>query len=168
MFTAYSNENDLSGDYKYIGADKCAGSCHKGDAKGRQYEIWQESKHAQAYKSLQTPEADQIAKDRGFTTPAAETPQCLKCHVLGKDIDPSQLEDTFDKTMGVQCETCHGAGSEYKKLTIMKDKEQAIANGLTVHADNEAFCKTCHNEESPNYKPFVYAEFWEKIKHPKP
>ena len=66
-----------------------------------------------------------LPKIRDFTTPAAETPQCLKCHVLGKDIDPAELESTFNKEDGVQCETCHGPGSEYKKLTIMKDKQKA-------------------------------------------
>lgn len=154
--------------FKYIGVDKCAGTCHKGDTKGKQLEIWQDSKHSQAYKTLQTPEADKIAKDKGYTTPAAETPQCLKCHVLGKDIDPSELEDTFKKEDGVQCETCHGAGSEYKKLSIMKDKELAKQNGLIVHDSNEAFCKTCHNSESPSYKEFKYDEFWAKIQHSKP
>src|ERR1051325_4375115 len=107
---------------KYVGVDKCAGTCHKGDTKGKQLEIWQDSKHSQAFKNLQTPEADKIAKDKGFSTPAAETPQCAKCHVLGKDIVEGELDATFDKTQGVQCETCHGAGSGYKTLTIMKDK----------------------------------------------
>jgi hypothetical protein len=158
----------VGGAFKYVGVDKCAGTCHKGDSKGKQLEIWQDSKHSQAYKTLQTPEADKIAKDKGFSTPAAETPQCLKCHVLGKDIDPSELEDTFDKTQGVQCETCHGPGSEYKKLTIMKDKELAKQNGLIINSNNEEFCKTCHNPDSPSYKEFKYDEFWGKIQHYKP
>lgn len=157
-----------AGDFKYVGVDKCTGACHKGEAKGSQLEIWQASKHAQAYKTLQTPEADQIAKDKGFSTPAAETPECLKCHVLGKDIVASELEDTFDKTQGVQCETCHGPGSEYKKLSIMKDREKAVANGMIVHSEGEAFCTGCHNSESPTFKGFNYSEMWDKIKHPSP
>jgi hypothetical protein len=165
-FTASTNLIDNAGAYKYVGVDKCAGMCHKGDAKGKQLEIWQDSKHSQAYKTLQTPEADKIAKDKGFTTPAAETPACLKCHVLGKDIDPAELDATFDKTQGVQCETCHGPGSEYKKISIMKDKQQAKDNGLLV--PDEAFCKTCHNTDSPSYKEFKFDEFWAKIKHTDP
>lgn len=160
--------NDISGNFKYVGVDKCAGTCHKGDAKGKQLEIWQDSKHSQAYKMLQTPEADKIAKDKGFTTAAAETPACVKCHVLGKDIDPAELEDTFDKTQGVQCETCHGPGSEYKKLSIMKDPVKAKENGLIIHEDKVAFCTGCHNSESPNFVAFNFDEMWEKIKHPKP
>lgn len=165
---SFSDTVASAGTFKYIGVDKCAGTCHKGDTKGKQLEIWQDSKHSQAYKTLQTPEADKIAKDKGFTTPAVETPQCLKCHVLGKDIDPAELDDTFDKTQGVQCETCHGPGSEYKKLSIMKDKELAKQNGLIINSNIEEFCKTCHNPDSPGYKEFKFDEFWSKIKHSKP
>jgi len=168
IFSAFTNSAGPAGDFKYVGVDKCAGACHKGDAKGKQLEIWQDSKHSQAYKNLQTPEADKIAKDKGFNTAAAETPACLKCHVLGKDIVESELDATFDKTQGVQCETCHGPGSEYKKLTIMKDKQKAIDNGLIVHTEKEAFCTTCHNSESPTFKGFNYDEMWAKIQHPDP
>ena len=154
--------------FKYVGIKSCAATCHKGDSKGRQLEIWQDSKHSKAFITLQTAEADQIAKDKGFSTPAAETPLCIKCHVLGKDIDPEELEDTFDKTQGVQCETCHGPGSEYKKLSIMKDKQQAIANGLIIHNEGAEFCTTCHNSDSPTFKSFNYDEYWAKIKHSDP
>ncbi len=154
--------------FKYVGVNSCAATCHKGDSKGKQLEIWQDSKHSQAFKTLQTAEADQIAKDKGFDTPAAETPLCIKCHVLGKDIDVAELNDTFDKTQGVQCETCHGPGSEYKKMSIMKDKQQAVANGLVVLDKGAEFCKTCHNSDSPTFKSFDYDTYWEKIKHTNP
>jgi excinuclease UvrABC ATPase subunit len=163
-----TSTKQTSQDYKYVGVKKCAGMCHKGDSKGNQLEIWQDSKHSQAFTVLQSPEADKIAQDKGFQTPAAETPQCIKCHVLGKDIDPAELEDTFDKTQGVQCETCHGPGSEYKKITIMKDKEKAMANGLIMHDDKQAFCTTCHNSDSPTFKEFNVDEAWAKIQHTDP
>jgi hypothetical protein len=169
-FTGNVRFNDVAPSpfFKYVGVNNCANTCHKGDNKGRQLEIWQDSKHSQAFKNLQTAEADQIAKDKGFNTPAAETPLCIKCHVLGKDIDLEELNDTFDKTQGVQCETCHGPGSEYKKMSIMKDKQQAIANGLVLHDNGAEFCKTCHNSDSPTFKSFDYNEYWEKIKHNDP
>ncbi|MCC7159508.1 MAG: cytochrome C554, partial [Ignavibacteria bacterium] len=96
------------------------------------------------------------------------TPQCLKCHVLGKEMDPSEFESSFSKEDGVQCESCHGPGSEYKKLAIMKDKEKAKENGLIVHDNKEAFCTTCHNSESPTFNAFNYDEMWAKIVHKKP
>ncbi|MBS1516751.1 MAG: cytochrome C554 [Bacteroidetes bacterium] len=169
VFAASQFQTDAgAGDFKYVGVDKCAGACHKGESKGNQLEIWKDSKHAQAYNTLLSAVSDSIAKAWGSGTSAAETPQCLKCHVLGKDIVESELTETFDKTQGVQCETCHGAGSEYKKLSIMKDKNAAIENGLIIPPDNEAFCKGCHNSESPFYKEFNYEENWAKIKHPAP
>lgn len=167
-FKPSDDDVHITGQFKYVGATTCVGACHKSEAQGKQFEIWQNSKHSQAFKTLQTSEADKIAKDKGFTTPAAETPQCLKCHVLGKDIDPSEMEATFNKEEGVQCETCHGPGSEYKKLLIMKDKNKSKENGLIIHTEREAFCTGCHNPESPSYKEFNYDVFWEKIKHKKP
>jgi hypothetical protein len=167
-FLSFHTDSAAEGNFKYVGVDKCAGTCHKGDSKGKQLEIWQDSKHSQAYKNLQTPEADKIAKDKGFTTAAAETPQCLKCHTLGKEIVEAELDATFDKTQGVQCETCHGPGSEYKKLSIMKDVAAAQQNGLIVHSDKAAFCQTCHNADSPTFKSFNFDEMWAKIQHPDP
>jgi excinuclease UvrABC ATPase subunit len=162
------NATKSSGDFKYVGVDGCTKVCHKSESAGKQLDIWKASKHANAYKSLQTPEADKIAQEKGYSTPAAETPQCVKCHVLGKDIDPAELTDGFKKEDGVQCESCHGPGSEYKAMSIMKDREKAIANGLIIHTDKEKFCTTCHNPESPTYKEFNYDTFWAQIKHYKP
>ena len=168
ILTASSDNYSKSyGDYKYVGVDGCTKACHKTDAAGKQLDIWKASKHSQAWTALTTPEADKTAKDKGFTTAATETPFCIKCHVLGKDIDPSTLSDTFKKEDGVQCETCHGPGSEYKSLSIMKDKQKAIDNGLLIQTGKE-FCVTCHNPESPNYKEFNYDDAWAQIKHVKP
>ncbi len=149
----------------YVGAEMC-GMCHKTEKQGKQLSIWQESKHAQAYKTLLTDEANKIAKEKGFTTPAAKTPECLKCHVTAYGVDASLLGPKFNMEDGVQCESCHGAGADYKMLSIMKDKEKAIANGLQIHTDLKTFCATCHNSQSPTYKEGWDAEAsFQKIKH---
>lgn len=167
LFSISTNVKSDTAAFKYVGVSKCV-TCHKTDAQGKQQSIWENSKHSKAWKTLETPEADKIAADKGFSTPAKETPQCIKCHVLGKDINPAELEDSFDKTQGVQCESCHGPGSEYKAMSIMKDKQKSIENGLTVHANNESDCTGCHNAESPTFKGFNYEEAWAQIKHTKP
>jgi hypothetical protein len=67
---------------------------------------------------------------------------------------------------GVTCEICHGPGSDYKKMSIMKNRENAVQNGLIVYASHDAIkekCVTCHTDEHFNFNAA-----WEKIKHPKP
>jgi excinuclease UvrABC ATPase subunit len=153
---------------KYVGVKVCR-PCHATEKQGKQFDIWQKSKHAEAYKTLTTAKANEIAKAKGLAKPAAESPECLECHVV--TADAKLVEKTFDQKDGVQCETCHGAGSAYKNMTIMKDRAKSIAAGMKEFKDEaaiEAFCKTCHNEKSPSYKEFKFKEFWDKIKHPVP
>jgi hypothetical protein len=153
---------------KYVGVKICA-PCHKAEATGNQFGVWQKSKHADSYKVLTTPKADEIAKSKGLKTAAAESPECLQCHVINADAD--QAEKTFDKKDGNQCEGCHGPGSAYKSLSVMKDKAKAVAAGLVTYKDDaaiEAKCVTCHNDKSPTYKAFNFKEMWPKIKHSVP
>ncbi len=151
----------------YIGVDACV-MCHKTEKQGKQLDIWKNSGHAKAYQTLLTEEADKIAKDNGFETPAAKTEACLKCHASGYDVDASLLGKKFKIEDGVQCETCHGPGSDYKDMKIMKDRSLAIKNGLIVYEDYKELCVKCHNSESPTYKEINFEEAWEKIKHPVP
>lgn len=158
-------------DHMYAGVNTCK-MCHKGDAKGKQFEIWEASKHAKAFETLKTPEAEKVAKDKGLKVPASEAPECLKCHVAGADAPASAFDAKFDKTMGVQCEACHGPGSDYKAMTAMKDRKAAIAAGMNpiLAADGtaEKQCVKCHNQESPFFKGFKFADAWPKIQHPAP
>lgn len=149
--------------HTYTGARAC-GMCHKTEAQGGQLVIWEKSKHSQAYTTLTTPAANDIAKAKGLTTPAAESPACLECHAIVGDAK-ADVKD------GVQCEMCHGPGSDYKSLAVMKDKAQSIAGGLKTYADAaaiEALCRTCHNEKSPTAKEFKFDERWAAIRHPVP
>ena len=153
---------------RYIGVKAC-GMCHRTERQGKQLDIWQQSKHANAFKTLQTKLADSIAQKSGLKKPAWESPECLSCHASGYDVDTSLLEKKFDIEDGVQCETCHGAGSGYKPVSIMRDKAKSIAAGLREFKDAasiEKYCITCHNEKSPTYKKFNFKRSWEKIKHP--
>jgi hypothetical protein len=152
-------------EYSFVGVQDCA-MCHKTEKQGLQLSIWQNSKHAKAYETLKTEEADAIAKEKGFNTPAVETFDCLKCHASGYDVDASLLGSKFKIEDGVQCETCHGPGSDYKPLSIMKDRQKSIENGLIYHENLEDFCIGCHNIESPTHVPMDFGEAWELIKHP--
>ena len=153
--------------HKYVGVTICA-PCHKAEKAGKQFDIWKGSKHADAFNALTTPKADELAKAKGLKTAAKESPECLKCHVTGYGEDAKVFAASFKQTDGVQCETCHGAGSDYKTMSLMKDKDKAIAAGLTIFKDDPKLCVKCHNEGSPTHKEFKYEDAWGKIKHPMP
>lgn len=153
--------------FGFVGTKTC-GMCHKKDADGAQLKIWEGSAHANAFKTLQTAEADAVAKKLGHETKAAETKDCLKCHATGYDADASLIGKKFDVADGVQCESCHGAGEKYKSKKIMEDKQKSIENGMVAYANEEAIkaqCLTCHNDKSPTYKEFDFAKRWAEIKH---
>jgi hypothetical protein len=153
--------------HKYVGAKMCS-FCHRGEKKGMVFEIWQKSKHALAYKTLEGADAAKIVKEKGLKKPANESPECLKCHVPTTGVDKSLLTSSYDTKDGVQCETCHGPGSDYKSITVMKDSTKAMAAGLIIAKDDPKLCVKCHNSDSPTYKKFVYKDFWAKIKHAVP
>ncbi|MCW8805233.1 MAG: cytochrome c family protein [Ignavibacteriaceae bacterium] len=154
-------------EHGYVGSSTC-GMCHKSEKQGSQLSIWQDSKHAQAYNALMTENANEVAKKKGFETKAIETPECLKCHASGYNVDAKLIGAKFKVEDGVQCETCHGAGADYKSKKIMENKEEAVANGLKLYENIEELCIGCHNAESPTYVEFNFEEMWAKIKHPVP
>ena len=150
--------------HKYIGSVKCK-VCHNSAAKGEQFKKWSESKHSKAFEVLGTPEAAEVAKAAGVEKPQ-ESEKCLICHVTGFSAPASAKEATFAQTEGVGCETCHGPGSDYKDMKVMKDRAAAIAGGMLV--PDEKTCLGCHNEKSPTYKEFKYADAVKTIAHPNP
>jgi hypothetical protein len=151
-----------------IGVKGCA-PCHRTEKQGRQVAIWQESKHAKAFQTLKTPEAAQVAAKAGVKGPAHEASECLGCHVM--EAYKAAARPAFSMEEGVQCESCHGAGSGYRTMAIMKDRAKAVAAGMTPVFLNdgsaEKQCKECHNPKSPTFKGFDFKTEWPKIAHPK-
>ena len=137
-------------DHKYIGATKCK-MCHNKAAKGEQYNKWKEGPHANAMSKLEGDEA----KD----------PKCLKCHSTAGAVDAGLIA-TLKVEEGVSCESCHGPGSIYKNKTIMMSREKSMEAGLIL--PEEKVCLTCHNDESPDFKGFNFAEYSAKMAHPDP
>jgi hypothetical protein len=154
--------------FTYIGSAKCR-MCHMTTKSGAQFKIWQESRHAKAFETLKSPKADEIAKAKGIAVPATQAPECIACHVTAHD-KPAAVRGTVANEEGVGCEACHGPGSEYQKMAVMKQlyegKLEPAKVGLVE--PTEAVCKTCHNEKSPTYKPFDFKTFSAKIAHPVP
>ncbi len=151
---------------KYVGAKFC-GACHKSGKGGTAYAVWEKSKHAMAFKTLQGEDAIKMAKEKGLKTAPAESPECLKCHVTGGGA-AKNVEATFKKEEGVTCEACHGAASGFKMIHAKGDLEKSIAAGMVKPGKDGKSCETCHNAESPTHKEFKFAEMWAKIEHGKP
>jgi len=150
-------------DFSYIGAAKCK-MCHNSEKAGFAYKIWTESSHSKALASLSSQKSLDYAKANGIADPAKDQ-KCLKCHSTYHAAKPDAIE-TLTATEGVSCESCHGPGSAYKAMNIMKDQALSIKNGLIL--PTKEVCEKCHNKENPFYKPFNYDEAVKKIAHPTP
>jgi hypothetical protein len=151
--------------HAYAGMKTCK-MCHSKETTGDQFGIWEKSAHAQAYAVLGTDAAKAAAAKLGLEGNPQELGECLSCHTTAYGVDAAQIGKRFSVEDGVQCEACHGPGEDYKSMKIMKDPEAAKAHGLVV--PTEKTCVTCHNDKSPTFKGFDYAEAWKKIAHPNP
>ena len=127
----------------YVGSKKCK-ACHS-----KQYKSWAKGKKAHAVETL------------GADKAKAE---CLSCHTTNGSAD---LE------AGVGCESCHGPGSDYKK--VMKDKKYKKADALAAGMTDvtQATCDKCHDpSKSDTAKKVVLSEAKDKVhehkalKHP--
>jgi nitrate/TMAO reductase-like tetraheme cytochrome c subunit len=155
--------------FKYIGASKCK-MCHKGEKKGNIFEKWQERGHSKAYATLATEESKEVAKKGGIKGDPQQAAECLVCHTTAYKAPAAQKEATLTMEEGVSCEACHGPGSEYKSMKVMKDiaagKVKLCDYGL-ITPDKEV-CVKCHNPKSPTYKEFKFEEAVKLIAHPLP
>lgn len=125
----------------YVGARVCA-SCHAGPGMGHQYSLWLHSKHSKAYATLARPEAKEITRLSGLREQPQEAFTCLGCHATGANAEDWEKDDTFRVEDGVQCETCHGPGSEYMTEDVMRDPAKAMAAGLVMPGPER--CMVCH------------------------
>jgi 2',3'-cyclic-nucleotide 2'-phosphodiesterase (5'-nucleotidase family) len=116
----------------FLGERACM-SCHE-DA----WKVYLDSSHRSAFATIRN-------KGQSFE------PECLSCHTTGyrhqngySDVSP------FNKLSNVQCEACHGYGSEHAR------------DGKWIQQAKDS-CTMCHDQE--NSPEFDYATYWEKIKH---
>ncbi|MCJ7627322.1 MAG: cytochrome c family protein, partial [Longimicrobiales bacterium] len=114
---------------KFVGALAC-NSCHGASSGGRAYGTWRMSRHADAYASLGTPRALEIARQMGVTGDPQRAEECLECHTTGGGEPAGRVLGSFDPAQGVQCESCHGPGSEYMTQAVMLDLVASAQAGL--------------------------------------
>lgn len=114
-------------------SDRQCKSCHEDS-----WEVYSQSGHRQAFNTIRT-------KGQNYE------PECIVCHTTGYQYQNGYSDKSpYNKLTGVQCEACHGYGTEHSRdgkwLAQAKDS-----------------CVTCHDKE--NSPDFDYATYWEKIKH---
>jgi len=134
---------------EYVGVKKCK-MCHI-----KQYKSWKKTKMAKSFENLKPGVKAELKKKAGLDPNKDYThdPNCLKCHTTGygKPGGFKSIEET-PKLAGVQCEACHGPGSEYRKI-MKKNKHYKLAEvkaaGLVLPSEDEAGCLKCHGGDSP-------------------
>jgi hypothetical protein len=124
----------------YRGSQACA-VCHTNGPGGDQFAGWQETRHAHAIESLRA-----IGQD--------DNPVCQGCHTVGsyglfadEDLDNGGYDETMVARLeGVQCENCHGPGSEHPSPRMA-----SVADSLAVEV-----CAGCHNgSHHPTYDEWL-------------
>ena len=129
---------------------------------GYQFSKWRLGKHARAYAVLGTKTGYEMATAAGITGNPQQDPRCLGCHTSGFAVSKDRFLEGFDFADGVQCESCHGAGSEYSPEAIMRDRLAALRAGLRP-ATKET-CIPCH--ENAHGRTFDYETSVRAIAHP--
>jgi YVTN family beta-propeller protein len=152
-----------TGDFRFAGVQACA-TCHDGPRKNYQFSRWRLSAHSRAFAVLSTPRAIEIAQDAGVKTDPQTSAECLPCHTTGYGQRDQQFLASFSQWDGVQCEACHGAGSEYSLEAIMLDKTASAAAGLVEVTPST--CQSCHDPQRAHGEPFDYTEAVQTIAHP--
>jgi YVTN family beta-propeller protein len=125
----------------YVGAKACA-ACHTGKEMGSQYGLWLRSRHSRAFASLSRPESRRIVELSGLRQAPQDAPICLGCHATAYNAEAWEKDDGFHTEDGVQCEACHGPGSEYMTAEVMRNPKEAMKAGLRM--PDERFCMGCH------------------------
>ncbi len=126
------------GSARYVGVGQCS-ACHPDVA-----EPWVHSAHAEAWDTL---EAEGSEHD----------PRCLPCHVTGMGHPGGFPERPQDETLvGVQCEACHGPGSDH--VSAPQAAYGSILPGGSA-------CVACHTHDtSPDFR---WETHWPAVDHPR-
>ncbi|MEM7236235.1 MAG: multiheme c-type cytochrome [Pseudomonadota bacterium] len=108
-----------AGPAKAVGAMTCgSATCHSAEkpwpnssVTQREFVTWSEKDpHAKSYKTLTGSKAQGISRKLGLGD-ATQASLCLSCHTYKPE--PAEIETTFDHTLGVSCEGCHGPASNW-------------------------------------------------------
>lgn len=126
------------GESPFVGETECK-ACHED-----KHAIWRDTLHADAYYKL-----EDVNK--------AFDPNCIGCHTVGFEQPGGFIDmDVSSHLLGVQCESCHGAG----RMHVKSDGQTPVPNNAW---EPQKMCKQCHvQKHSPS---FDFDRYWSRIKH---
>lgn len=123
-------------DATFVGEKACK-KCHF-----KQHKTWSSMKHSTAWEVLSEEHRDPAQADEDGRV-------CISCHVTGWGKPGGFVDaETSAHLLGVQCESCHGAGSAHVELCkqMKKEKRKHFNEGedslQTLRTTN---CSNCHN-----------------------
>lgn len=171
LFAVMAPGTALAQQAEYIGFNAC-GKCHYD-----QRESWSTTAHAKAFDALR-PGTKKEAKTKAKLDPDKDYTQdenCVSCHVTGYGepggFVPGASPDDMKRVVGVTCESCHGAGGNYRSLhadaedrlkTMFETSERKPLADAGQVFDMEKSCARCHlnyegsteHEAKPPYTPY--------------
>ena len=104
---------------EYVGVHEVCEKCHY-----VQYKSWEQQPHAKAFESLKPGKRIEVKRATNLDPMKdyTEDEECLKCHTTGygKPDGFVSLKKTPAMT-NVQCESCHGPGSEYVEKVMRRE-----------------------------------------------
>ncbi len=135
MAEAESASYKMLGESPYAGSESCS-KCHQ-----TEHQVWQKSRHSQAFAALET-------KQRIFDA------ACVGCHSIGFQQKGFINIKATPQFANVGCESCHGPGAEHVKLP---------KPGTYPTPPAPASCVSCHDRD--NSPDFVFQKYWPLVAH---
>jgi len=160
---------------RFIGSQKCK-MCHASKETGNQFEALSKMKHSHAFEVLASDASKKLGAEKGIADPQ-KADACVKCHVTAFAVPEAEIAKGFDRSQGVQCESCHGPGDQHVKARMAaaaaEDPDapkvyKALPAGEIITNTPMTVCTACHNKESPSFKPFCYCKSKLAIRHLNP
>ena len=133
--------------------------CHNRAEQGKQWQIWNGSPHRRAFETLLSEESKAIAKRLGLAAQPQEAAECLRCHVTSYDMDTKATDKALFIEDGIQCESCHGPGSNHvvDGRRYWMEKDPAANTAAHIVRPDQRACVQCHRRQSPTWDPARYS-----------
>jgi YVTN family beta-propeller protein len=128
----------------YVGQDVCV-ECHVGGRGARPCSLDPIPAHDRSYDALSDPRAAEIAALSGVPEAPRKSRVCLDCHATSAVTGARWTTATFNLEDGVQCESCHDAGSLH--VEAYRTGEQRPREGHdSIRRVDDSICEPCHRE----------------------